>query len=118
MAFPTVVVTPGSGQTINTLPNAGQATGANSLPVVTASDDPVVVATGTQADSAWSSGSGSIVSVLKGIFGKLNLAIPTGSNVIGGITIADGSDVTQGLKADTAYSGSGSASVVAALKGI
>ena len=61
MAFPTVVVTPGSGQTINTLPNAGQATGANSLPVVAASDDPVVVATGTQADAAWSSGNGSLV---------------------------------------------------------
>jgi hypothetical protein len=41
MPFPTVTVTPGSGQTINTLPNAGQATSANSLPVVVASDQSV-----------------------------------------------------------------------------
>jgi hypothetical protein len=42
MPFPTVTVTPGSGQTINTLPNAGQATSANSLPVVVASDQSAV----------------------------------------------------------------------------
>jgi len=42
MAFPTVVVTPGSGQTINTLPNAGQATMANSLPVALASDQSAI----------------------------------------------------------------------------
>jgi len=34
------------------------------------------------------------------------------------VTIADGADVAQGAKADAAYAGSGSASVVAALKGI
>jgi hypothetical protein len=38
MAFPTVTVTQGSGLTINTIPNAGQATMANSLGVVVASD--------------------------------------------------------------------------------
>jgi hypothetical protein len=42
MAFPTITVTPGTGQTINTLPNAGQATSANSLPVVIASDQSAV----------------------------------------------------------------------------
>lgn len=53
MALPTLAVTPGSGQTINTLPNAGQATAASSLPVVLASDqtavpaDTVVKATAT-----------------------------------------------------------------------
>lgn len=36
--FPTLAVTPGSGTTINTLPNAGQAISANSLPVVLPSD--------------------------------------------------------------------------------
>lgn len=36
----------------------------------------------------------------------------------GAVTVADGADVTQGAQADTAYGGSGSASVVAVLKGI
>jgi hypothetical protein len=36
--FPTISVTPGSGATVNTLPNAGQATKANSLSVTMASD--------------------------------------------------------------------------------
>lgn len=38
MAFPTCTVTPGSGLTINTLPNAGQVSMANSLSVAIASD--------------------------------------------------------------------------------
>jgi len=38
MAFPTATITQGSGLTINTLPNSGQATMANSLPVAIASD--------------------------------------------------------------------------------
>jgi len=38
MPFPTATVTQGSGLTINTLPNAGQATMANSLSVAIASD--------------------------------------------------------------------------------
>ena len=38
MAFPTATVTQGSGLTINTLPNAGQAAMVNSLPVAIASD--------------------------------------------------------------------------------
>jgi hypothetical protein len=38
MPFPTATVTPGSGLTVNTLPNAGQATMANSLGVVIAND--------------------------------------------------------------------------------
>ena len=42
MAFPTATVTPGAGLTINTLPNAGQTTAANSLPVVLASDQSAV----------------------------------------------------------------------------
>ena len=47
MPFPTVTVTPGSGQTINTLPNAGQAASANSLPVVVASDQSAIPVSGT-----------------------------------------------------------------------
>jgi hypothetical protein len=41
MTFPTATVTQGSGLTINTLPNAGQNTMANSLGVVIASDQSV-----------------------------------------------------------------------------
>jgi hypothetical protein len=44
MAFPTATVTQGSGLTINTLPNAGQATMANSLPVVLANDQSTLAA--------------------------------------------------------------------------
>lgn len=36
----------------------------------------------------------------------------------GAVTIADGADVAEGAKADTAYAGSGSASVVAGIKGL
>jgi hypothetical protein len=42
MAFPTVVVTPGVGQTINTLPPAGQDTMANSLPVTVANNQSAI----------------------------------------------------------------------------
>ena len=45
MAFPTATVTQGSGLTINTLPNAGQATMANSLGVAIASDQSAVPTT-------------------------------------------------------------------------
>jgi hypothetical protein len=44
--------------------------------------------------------------------------LPAGSNVIGSVTQPDGASVTLGATADTAYGGTGSASVVAALKGI
>lgn len=46
MALPTVNVTPGAGVTVNTLPNAGQATMANSLPVAIASDQALPLPTG------------------------------------------------------------------------
>ncbi|MDQ6704013.1 MAG: hypothetical protein M3Z96_13480 [Pseudomonadota bacterium] len=42
MTFPTANVTPGSGLTVNTLPNAGQSTMANSLSVAIASDQGVI----------------------------------------------------------------------------
>jgi hypothetical protein len=45
MPFPTATVTQGSGLTVNTLPNAGQATMANSLGVAIASDQSAFPAT-------------------------------------------------------------------------
>ena len=77
------------------------------------------VAEGAKADAAYAgSGSASIVAILKGLYAAMVAATPTGSNVIGGVTIADGSDVAEGAKADSAYAGSGSASVVSILKGL
>jgi hypothetical protein len=55
---------------------------------------------------------------LAAIYTAVNSPIPAGSNVIGGVTAADGALATEGAKADTAYAGSGSASIVAALKGL
>lgn len=52
MPFPTIQVTPGSGTTINTLPNAGQAASANSLPVVVASDQSAIPANLSQIGGA------------------------------------------------------------------
>lgn len=61
--------------------------------------------------------------------GSTSLAITTGTGLPaltgggsggggGAVTVADGADVTQGAKADAAYAGSGSASLVAILKGL
>jgi hypothetical protein len=45
MSFPTATITQGSGLTINTLPNAGQAAMANSLGMAIASDQSAVPVT-------------------------------------------------------------------------
>jgi hypothetical protein len=53
---------------------------------------------GTKADLAWTSGSGSIVAILKTISGNTGAAIPAGSNTIGAVTQASGpwtSNITQ-----------------------
>jgi hypothetical protein len=65
-------------------------------------------ALGTPADTAWVSGSGSVVAVLKKI----------ATAGAGAVTIADGSDATLGSQADAAWSGSGSGSEMAVLKAI
>ena len=59
MAFPTATVTPGTGLTVNTLPNAGQATMANSLGVVISSDQSAI-----PVNSTLQAGSNLIGSVL------------------------------------------------------
>ena len=77
------------------------------------------VTEGTAADAAFAgTGSATVVAALKGIYAVASSPIPAGSNVIGGMTVADGASVALGAKADTAYAGSGAASVVAELKGI
>src|ERR1019366_4485177 len=65
---------------------------------------------GAKADAAWTSGSGSVIALLKAIAGG-------GGGGGGAVTVADGADVTQGAKADAAWT-SGSGSAVALLKAL
>ena len=80
------------------------------------------MAAGTIADTVYAgAGNSSIVAALKGIYAKLagtltatiGTALPAGSNVIGGVTIADGSDVTFGSKTDAANTATNTMSVSA-----
>jgi hypothetical protein len=50
--------------------------------------------------------------------GSPTIVLGAGGGGGGPATVADGADVTQGAKADTAYAGSGAATVVAILKGL
>lgn len=79
--------------------------------------------TGAKADAAITNpaSSGSMIAFLKGILSTLlnGVKLAAGSNVVGGVTIADGGDTTTGAKADAkATSGTGTYSIVALLKGL
>ena len=114
MAFPTLSVKDGNNvsQTINTTPNAGQNTMANSLGVVIASDQSSIPVTGTFYQTTQPVSIASSVPVT-GTFWQTTQPVSVAASAI-----VDGADVTQGTKADTAYAGSGSASVISALKGV
>ena len=78
MALPTLNVTPGSGATINTLPNAPAAT-ANSVSVALATDQspvPVTAASLPLPTGAMPATGGSV-------------ALSAGTSVVGGVTVAD-----------------------------
>ncbi len=78
MALPTLNVTPGSGATINTLPNA-PATTASSVSVALATDQspvPVTAASLPLPTGAMPAAGGSV-------------ALAAGTNVVGGVTVAD-----------------------------
>jgi hypothetical protein len=78
--------------------------------------DGAMVTMGTEADASWSgSGSGTLVSLLKGIYGKIAGGGPV---TAASGAFVDGSIVTIGTEADAAWSGSGSSTLVAALKAI
>jgi hypothetical protein len=87
MAFPTCNVTQGSGLTINTLPNAGQATMMNSLGVAIASDQNALqmAATGASATVTPTVTTGAYTAgwVMGGIMNFTNIlppgSIPSGS---------------------------------------
>jgi hypothetical protein len=76
MAFPTIGVLDkdSAPQTVNTLPNAGQNTKANSLGVNLASDDDLVVAIGAKADTSATSDGGtfSLIALFKRALGYLS----------------------------------------------
>ena len=76
---------------------------------------------GTKADAlnANPAASGSVNANLKGIMQACQAATPAGANVIGGVTTADGSQVSVGAKADAAVlNPASSGGVIAFLKGI
>ena len=93
MATITVLDSTGATQTLNA-PNAnGQATAANSRSVVHASDDNVVVATGAQTDTAWATGNGSIIALLKSIASQ---ALSTVASLISGTATTSAPTYTNG----------------------
>jgi hypothetical protein len=97
----------------------------------------IATTTGGVADTAYVSGSGSLIAILKGIFGKLagtlavsgtfwpttqpvsaaSLPLPTGAALEAGGNLAAIS-AAAGTQADVAYSGSGSGSTISLLKWI
>lgn len=109
MTFPTVSVTPGTGQTINTLPNAGQDTMNNSLSVVLASDQSAVPVSGTVTANI--SGtvpvSGTFWQATQPISGSVSLTgTPTVNVGTRGWTLASGTDsVTATISGTVSVSG-------------
>lgn len=86
--------------------------GATGAVTIANGDD---IAEGSVGDTAYSgTGSGTVISLLKGIFGKLAQVV----NVSGRLNVDVLTDVTQGTTADTDYTGTGSAGVIAILKGL
>ena len=79
----------GSNIAFDSVPNIGGApvSSGNPMPVA---DNAAETALGTPADSAWSSGSGSVIAVLKGIAGKFgSFVLGAGSALIGGVNLVD-----------------------------
>lgn len=110
--------------------SVGAKTGALSLSVVPNTDTPFLSSqsgtwnianiSGTislPTGAATSANQTSELTKLDTLHADLIAATPAGANVIGGVTIADGSDAAEGAKADAAYAGSGSASLIAIGKG-
>lgn len=63
----------------------------------------IAAAAGTTADALYTgTGNTTLVAALKGLYNIAATSIPAGSNSIGAVTIADGTDATLGSKADAA----------------
>lgn len=66
---------------------------AATQPIINSDISAIATATGTQADVAWVSGNGTIISLLKGIFGKFgSFVLAAGTALIGYVKITDGTN--------------------------
>jgi len=100
MALPTTIVNPGTTQTINSLQNGGQNTGANSHPVVWASDQTPTVGSVNMATGQVTVGTSSVIIVAArtGVAGNGRISatvvnMGTATIYIGntsGVTVANG----------------------------
>lgn len=103
---------------------AAQTTGNTNTGNTATSAAAIATATGAQADAAYTSGSGSLISLLKGLFGNTaNNATAanqtTANSSLSTIATNTGTVATAaGAPADSAYAGSGSGSIIAILKGL
>lgn len=102
--------------------NAG-VSDADTVRTVSASDSPEVTAIGATSDVAWTTGSGTVISILKGIYTAIVGLFDYGAGAVGSVTIrttqaSDSPLVTStGGVADSAYT-TGSGSVISILKGL
>lgn len=89
--------------------------------VVTATDSPEVTTIGGVDDAAVAAGAvGSLSAKLRSLSRDLvaNIVLATGANVIGGVTVADGSDTTEGAVADVAVAAGAEGTLSAKLRSI
>jgi hypothetical protein len=110
VAFPTATVTQGSGLTINTLPNAGQAAMANSLPVAIASDQSAFPVTALNSGSITNPSSVltrpalAVSSAVTATSANPCVFTWTGNPLLGGQTVVlGGTAVPAGFSANTPY---------------
>lgn len=90
---------------------------ASDASFVTTAADGAIVAIGARADVAWSTGSGTVIGILKALVAGMLAATPAGTNKIGGVTVADGDLNTLGARADAAAANTTSSqSVISLLK--
>ncbi len=87
--------TPSGTQDVNLKQVAGAtvtagagAVAAGTLRITQASDSPEIAALGAPADAAWSSGSGSVIAVLKGVYGRILAAGAAAMATSWSVTIA------------------------------
>ena len=105
MPFPTITVTPGTGTTINTLPNAGQAAAANSLPVVLASDQGAVPVSGAVTVSGAVATTGAFFQATQPVSLAGAVALAAGSAAVGSVTVSN-FPATQPVSGAVAVTGS------------
>ena len=94
---------------------------ALTLRTVSATDSPEVTTIGGTADAAITAGAaGTLSAKLRSLSRDLiaNIVLATGANVIGGVTVADGSDTAEGAVADAAVVAGAAGTLSAKLRSI